>query len=389
MRKLLSLAALLAVATPALADHHESDAPAAQDYALPQNWLCLPGHRDACSVSLATTRVDADGSMTVEENAPAENPAYDCFYVYPTVSDDPTPHSDMIANDEERRVILLQAAPFAQNCHVYAPLYRQVTLMAIRRGIAGGGWEGVSRERAYNDVKAAWDHYLADHNNGRGVVLIGHSQGSGLLTQLIANEIDGSDVGDRMISALIIGSNVGVTEGADSGGQLGSIPVCRSADQFGCVVSFVSFRSDVPPTAETRFGRVATPGQEAICANPGALSGGPVALDAWMSNSSIFTPQAETVWADGGAPVTTDFVRVPGLLSGECVSNGGANYLSVTVNADASDPRTDDIPGDLIVGGQRIDSWGLHLIDMNLAMGNMVALVEQQAAAWMAAQPTE
>ena len=41
------------------------------------------------------------------------------------------------------------------------------------------------------DVEAAWDDYLARDNKGRGVVLIGHSQGSGILKQLIAREIEG------------------------------------------------------------------------------------------------------------------------------------------------------------------------------------------------------
>ena len=38
---------------------------------------------------------------------------------------------------------------------------------------------------AYNDVLDAWNYYLKNDNGGRGVVLVGHSQGSGVLTQLI------------------------------------------------------------------------------------------------------------------------------------------------------------------------------------------------------------
>ena len=35
--------------------------------------------------------------------------------------------------------------------------------------------------RDSNDVVAAWRHYLDHDNRGRGVVLIGHSQGTGML----------------------------------------------------------------------------------------------------------------------------------------------------------------------------------------------------------------
>lgn len=378
----------LAIASPACAEHHDEGtvAPEAVDYADAENWLCLPEREDYCSVPLTVTTIAADGSTRVEEHARAADPGFDCFYVYPTVSNDPGPHSDMTANDEERRVILLQAAPFEQVCRVYAPLYRQVTLTALRRGMAGGGWAGVDRTLPYRDVKAAWEEYLANHNDGRGVVLIGHSQGSGVLSRLIAQDINGDgEAADRVVSALLIGSNIAVAEGGNAGGQLGDMPVCSSPDQFGCAVSFVSFRSDVPPPANSRFGKVEGEGMQAICANPAALGGGSAPLDAWLSNTSLLSSTPTPEWG-ADSDVTTSFVSVPGMLSGECVADHGAHYLSVTVAGDPADPRTDDITGDVMFAGQRLDDWGLHLIDMNLAMGDMVDLVVRQAAAWSAAR---
>ncbi|NNC73440.1 MAG: DUF3089 domain-containing protein [Sphingomonadaceae bacterium] len=383
----LAVAAAFTAATSAAAEHHEDSAAATPDYALGQNWLCLPGQRDACTVSLATTRIDADGSATVEQNAVAADPGFDCFYVYPTVSNDETNNSDMVDKEEERRVTLLQAAPFQQACRVYAPLYRQVTLTALRRAMATGNFSAwlPAREIAYGDVKAAWDHYLAVHNDGRGVVLIGHSQGSAMLNQLLEEEFDGQPITDRLIAAYLIGANIAVPEGEDVGGGFDAIPLCRSADQTGCVVSFVSFRADVPPPANARFGKVEADGMAAACVNPAALAGGSAPLDAWLSNRSLITEAEPVNWAEG-AEVTTAFVRAPGLLTAECVTDHGANYLAVTINGDPADPRTDDIPGDVVFAGQRLDDWGLHLIDMNLVMGDMVGLVEQQGAAWSAAR---
>jgi hypothetical protein len=82
--------------------------------------------------------------------------------------------------------------------------------------------------------------------------------------------------------------------------------------------------------------------------------------------------------------VTTPFVRVPGLLSIECVRKDGFNTLAVTVNADPADPRTDTIAGDVVAGTQILRNWGLHLIDMNVAQGDLVALADSQAKAWAA-----
>ena len=76
---------------------------------------------------------------------------------------------------------------------------------------------------------------------------------------------------------------------------------------------------------------------------------------------------------------------VPGLLTGACVSKNGFNYLEAHVNADPADPRTDTIAGDVVgPGGQIAADWGLHLIDANIAMGNLVDVVGQESKAWLA-----
>ena len=61
---------------------------------------------------------------------------------------------------------------------------------------------------------------------------------------------------------------------------------------------------------------------------------------------------------------------------------GEFNYLAVTVNADPADPRTDTIVGDVVNNGTVLTDWGLHLIDMPVAMGNLVELADKQALAW-------
>ena len=82
--------------------------------------------------------------------------------------------------------------------------------------------------------------------------------------------------------------------------------------------------------------------------------------------------------------MTTPFVSAPGLLSARCVSEGPFTYLSVYVNGDPADPRVDDITGDILIMGQPLKDWGLHLIDVNLAMGDLVALVGEQSKAYAA-----
>src|SRR3954465_2467632 len=83
------------------------------DYSKPETWLCWPGKAgDACAVDLTTTVVKADGSMTKAAFKPDPKPPTACFYVYPTVSNDPGVVSDMTANAEETNVVRAQLARF-------------------------------------------------------------------------------------------------------------------------------------------------------------------------------------------------------------------------------------------------------------------------------------
>jgi len=99
-----------------------------------------------------------------------------------------------------------------------------------------------------------------------------------MLRELIEQEIDGKPLQQRLVSAILLGSNIAIPEGKDVGGKFKSIPVCRSADQIGCLIAYVSFRKGQPPPANSRFGRTPGPGQRVACTNPAALAGGSGAL---------------------------------------------------------------------------------------------------------------
>src|SRR5690554_2152965 len=180
------------------------------DYSDNNAWLCLPDYPRACGVDLSTTIVNADGSTRLEPWSGNPNARVDCFYVYPTVSQDETPNSDMVAGPEEFNVVRSQFARLGSECRTFAPLYRQVTLTALRAGMSGGENMTPDRSLPYQDVLDAWNYYLENHNDGRGVVLVGHSQGAGVLTRLITNEIEGTPVQDQIVSAMLLGTNIQV-----------------------------------------------------------------------------------------------------------------------------------------------------------------------------------
>jgi hypothetical protein len=336
-------------------------------------------------VDLSATVIAANGSLTRETWTADPKAAIDCFYVYPTVSTDATPFSDMNADPAEMNVIRQQFARFASKCRPFAPLYRQVTLAGLRRAMAGGRI-ALDRGLGFDDVKDAWKHYLEHDNQGRGFVLIGHSQGSFVLAELMRQEIDGKPVQSRMVSAILLGATIAVPRGKDVGGTFKNIPLCRAASQTGCLIAYASFRSTVPPPANTLFGKVDDPAMEAACTNPAALRGtGSGELHAYLSatGSTITSTTTPKPWVVPEHPIETPWVSVPGLLTARCAANENAAYLEVTVHGNPADPRVDDITGDL-GGAKPLANWGLHLIDVNLSMGNLIDIVGQQSKAYAA-----
>jgi hypothetical protein len=358
--------------------------PAKNDYSQAASWLCRPGREDACAIDLASTVVAADGRFTRESWSADPKAPIDCFYVYPTVSTDAGINSDMTADPAERNVVASQFARFASRCRPYAPLYRQVTLAGLRTMLAKNA-PSLDQGVGYDDVRDAWNHYLQHDNQGRGVVLIGHSQGSFVLAELIRREIDGKPIQSRLVSAILMGATMMVPKGRDVGGTFKNIPVCKAAAQTGCLITFVSFRSTIPPPANTLFGAAASPDLAAACTNPAALGGGSGQLHAYLNadGRTVAGPPAPRPWVTPDRAVDTPYVSVPGLLSAQCKTNEHATYLEVTVHGDRADPRTDDISGDLGVGQQIQANWGLHLIDVHLAIGNLVDIVGQQARAYV------
>src|SRR5215510_14185636 len=272
MLKRFAIAAtiIFGLAVPAFAQ-----SPQPNDYSDGKSWLCRPDRHDACDVDMSTTVIAADGKFTRETWKADANAPIDCFYVYPTVSTDPTPNSDMTADPAELNVIRQQFARFASKCRPYAPLYRQVTLAGLRtRLAASASGSSLAKGIQYDDVRDAWNYYLDHDNGGRGFVLVAHSQGSFILDELIRKEIDGKPVQSKMVSAILLGVTLSVPRGKDVGGSFQHVPLCRSTSQTGCVITYSSFRSTVPPPANTRFGKVTTPDLIAACTNPARLMGG-------------------------------------------------------------------------------------------------------------------
>jgi len=268
----------------------------------------------------------------------------------------------MTATQAEAVVARNQFARFRTVCRLFAPLYRAVTLA----GLKGGGDTAL----AYGDAVDAWHYYLAHDNGGRGVVLIGHSQGAFILKRLIAAEIDGKPLAARFVGAILPGGGVDVAGGRDVGGSFSSIPLCRAAGQTGCVIAYSTFPAGAAG-AVGPFGLGSEAGRTGACVDPAALDGQQT-FDAYLPVLGQGT---------GHATIDTPFYTMPGLLSGHCVTEGDRTYLAVSVGPG---PRAENAKRFLAWAEDKFPGWGLHAIDINLVIGNLVDLVAQQSKTWVA-----
>lgn len=346
------------------------------DYASPASWLCCPDATGPCDTDLSLTDVSRSGAIELPP-PPARKPLVDCFYVYPTVSRQPAGNSDGSLTDDERYVVQQQFARFGEICRRFAPLYRQTTLASIA-GTAKG-----DVELAYSDVRSAWRHYLEKDNESRGVILIGHSQGARHLARLIAEEIARTPVSARIVSALLIGWPVPV---ADPEAGLADVdvppmlPLCRRANDTGCTVAYVTFHDPQPPAASNRFAGRPGPGLMTACVNPAQVMDTPMLTAIFparprAAGSSGFTANLSPV------PVATAAYQLSGMIRGACRRGAdGTSYLAVQSDV----PSITQV---LTSMDQALPGWGLHLVDMNIALGNLVALARRQAEAWAARQP--
>lgn len=352
----------------------------------PAHWVCRPDAEDVCDDDLDTTVIEADGSTSVETFTPDPDAPIDCFYVYPTISRDEGAYSDWdLSPDEEGTVTFQQAARLGSQCRVFAPVYRQITLTSLLARFSGGDVpEGEGDP--YADVLDAFRTYMANDNDGRGVVFIGHSQGAGMLTKLIDEEVDpNDDVRELLVGAYLAGGAVAVPEGEVVGGVFDNVPLCTEDGEVGCAITWATFRSTEPPGPDALFGKVREGDDVAGCVNPAGISGGDVALHGYYPTSAVTILSAVgagsadgLTWIDGtaNADIDTPFVSLPGLTTGQCTTTDtGANVLLLTVQPDPG-PRADDIIGDLSGG------WGLHLVDINAVMGDVVDRVAEQSTTY-------
>ncbi len=347
------------------------------------------------------------GSTAVVQPAVGPLPPVDCFAVYPTVDLVPNPllpvgSNPPSARDDEAGVMLAQFGSLASTCRIFAPLYRQSTLPQL----AASGLTGADPYPGpgFADVQQAWDDYWAHDNvdpaSGvrRGVILLGHSQGSVAIERMLQGSVDGNPaVTAQLVSAVILGGQVQVPIGAlDGGGSdpastFQHLPLCVPAGgsvPVGCVIAYSSYGQ--PAGGAPVSGSLAAnldPGHQIACVNPSAVLAG-AAADATTALNPIL-PTRTLVRGNALVPNgvlsalligytlpadSTGYRESPGALEGHCAFSGDTTTNSSWL-------QVDDPTG--LLPDTSTSALGYHVVDANVDLGDLRALLTAQITRWM------
>lgn len=335
-------------------------------------WICKPGQADdLCAGTIAGKTMPAP-SRELTYTRP-ENPPVDCFYLYPTQSEQSTPNSDLSKDPPIRRVVVQQARMFSSVCRMFAPMYRQVTFSGDQTH------DSPDVEVAFASARAGFRDYLRNYNRGRGFIMIGHSQGAAHTARLIDEMVDTNrGLRRRFIGAITPGANIPVPIGRNVGGMFAKIPACSRPGQFGCVTAYSMYNGD--PGTSPQFSNLETgywiypferpdPDRfEVICADPSKLSGSPGHLTPLLNNDYLLSVPA----TESPAP----WRAYPDQVTASCEREGGAHWLNVDFTPEA-DPFLATMVAQVASGNN------YHVPEVNLAEGNLLEIAGDQASAWL------
>jgi hypothetical protein len=220
----------------------------APDYSDEDNWAALPSK--------------SDPSDLVPEGVQAKSAAspVDTFFIHPTgylsAAGWISPmHTDSATEENTLWMMANQASAFNGCCDVYAPRYREANIFA---------YFGAESDRdeilafAYEDVRTAFEYFLAHYSEGRPFIIASHSQGTHHSLRLLQEEIDGTPLRDRMIAAYLIGGAIMPVSPAWFASMAGITP-CQRADDLHCVMHW-----DTMPEGANPMERSA----DSLCTNP-------------------------------------------------------------------------------------------------------------------------
>jgi hypothetical protein len=209
------------------------------DYSEMEHWLIHPEkpfsllNNYSLDVAVVNPALEVDSIISITSKATTDT-GIDVFWVHPTFGGSVTEVQTTPLNELPTailsRIAAAQGGLLAKYGRFYAPRYRQASPLTFFLQNQDS-LQAATLAEAYADVKAAFLHYLDNHNGGNRFILAGHSQGAYMLSFLIREVIDNDpELRERMIVAALGGmAFYYASPGEYVGGLYQHIPLCTTA----------------------------------------------------------------------------------------------------------------------------------------------------------------
>ncbi len=192
--------------------------------------------------------------------------AVDIFYVYPTLG---TAFKDSLGREmiytdvskTDERLAAIGNQRFNKEVYAgdefnfFSPYYRQIT-MAVYEDSPNDYRLKAKSQIPVNDIATAFQYYLNNINQGRAFILLGHSQGSSVLLELLKNHPHPEDF-SQMVAAYLIGWQITEDELAEYPERL---KPAQNADDTGVIILYNSLTN-----IKAKSPRI---NQSVVCINP-------------------------------------------------------------------------------------------------------------------------
>ena len=203
------------------------------DYNKDSNWAALPTKKDPSDLNPFGAK-------------PLEDGAVDIFFLYPTsfLSKKDLPlwnaaiDNEKINKDTDHSSIKYQASLFNQVGRVYAPRYRQANFYAYFT--KDHVQAAKAFDLAYSDIKNAFQYYLDHFNQGRPIIIAGHSQGTTHGMRLVKEFFDGTALQKQLVVSYLAGIPIPQN-------YFASIKPCNDPDDLNCVNSWRTYKYNYEP----------------------------------------------------------------------------------------------------------------------------------------------
>ena len=199
-------------------------------------WLCLLTFFIMGTVNAAAVDYSDQHNWAYQGNAPETMQAVDVFFVGPTTflgnaMQFNLPLDDIKARRSFLGAVNMEKGIYDAKANFYAPYYRQAALNVYRMG---DGAAAPSFALAYQDVKAAFEHYLKQLNPDRPIILAGFSQGADMIVRLMKDKFGDPSLQERLIAAYVVGWRVT----AEEINRYPQLRMARGEYDTGVIVSF-------------------------------------------------------------------------------------------------------------------------------------------------------